>query len=385
MEQVNHAIFGEASWIAHGDIPPWRPGPGVIGTLLANPSRWFETERCNLVAVVKQGAAADLGEGVWWLADSLIYFVHQRGQVHLPGQADYWQHSHQAALTAAHRAGDRRGEAVLLLGLALLDTFQRRFADAQVALGHARAVFVELDDRQGEALVVFGLGIVQALTGQWEQAYHNVHAALTLFRELAHLSGQATAEYSIGRVYLEQNCLRDASAHLDAAVRLFRQAGHRSGEALALDWVGQVHRRQGCLDQATSCFRQCQLIADSLCDPILGTRALLGLAEIDVTDGCSHQAEAAFQRCLDVSRQVGYRAGEALALDGLGRLSLEQGRAGAAVSYLTQSVGIMQSVGTLQDVPMQSLLANTLRRLGEAQAAMGAEGSTEPPQTHTRS
>lgn len=320
IEQVNRAIFGASSWIAHGDTPRWRPSPEVIGELHADPVGWFETERTTLVAVVKRGAAADLGGIVWQLADSLVYYVHLRGEVHLPEQVDYWQDSHEAALAAARRVGDRRGEGALLIGLGLLKLFQQRYEQARGFMDQARAVFAELGDRHGEALVTFGFAIADALTGQLPRALQGFRTALTAFQEFADLPGQANADYSIGRVYLVQGHLDDARIHLDAAVQLYQQVGHRSGEAMVLDWLGRLHRKQQHLDEATSCFRQCQLIADELGEPIKRTRAMLGLAEIDTTQGRHHQAKSTFQQCLDLSRQLGDRSGEALALDGLDRL-----------------------------------------------------------------
>lgn len=323
MEQVNRALFGATAWIAHGDTPRWCPGPEVIGELRADPAGWFDTERSTLVAVVKRGAAADLGGIVWQLADSLVYYVHLRVEAQLPGQVDYWQDSHEAALAAARRAGDRRGAAALLLGLGLLTMFQRRYEQARGFLEQARTVFTELDDRHGAALVIFGFAIADALTGQLQPALQGFHTARTTFREFADLPGQANADYSIGRAYLVQGRLDDARVHLDAAVQLHQQVGHRSGAAMVLDWLGRLHRKQHRLDEAISCFRQCQRIADEVGEPIRRTRALLGLAEIDTTQGRHHQAKATFQQCLDISRHLGDRTGEALALDGLDRLSHE--------------------------------------------------------------
>lgn len=372
VQRINRARFGTTSWIDTGASSREELAPELSRQLRAAPTAWFEAEQHNLVEAVRQGAAANAGDVVWQLEDALaFFFLHRGGEVHLPSQVDYWRRSHECALEATRRAGSRRGEAVLLFGLGVLNAFRNRAGDARDCLYRAGSLFEGLGDPHGTAFVRCALGLVHALMSQAGRALPYFHEGLRMFRDCGDSLGRAMAEDSIGRTYLRQGRLAEAEGHLRAAVESFRRLGHHSGEATALDSLGSLQHRERRFDEAIGCFRRCAGIGDELDEGIVRTRALLGLADVDLDCGRLRQARSGFEQCRDTARGLGYRHGEAYALDGLGRLDQAAGESRHAVREFQRALEVSR------ELPIPLLRAATLRRLGTAQLAAGDRRAAE--------
>ncbi len=89
--------------------------PVVASELLAAAGAWFEAEQAGLVTAVERAAAMDLDGIACELAAALV-----ASPVAVRNQFDEWWRTHDAGLAAARRAGNRRGEAMLLAGLGQL-------------------------------------------------------------------------------------------------------------------------------------------------------------------------------------------------------------------------------------------------------------------------
>jgi hypothetical protein len=103
--------------VAHGTAPRWPStaphGDGeAAGVAPADPLAWFEAERVALVTAVAQAANRGMEELAWDLANLLLGFLSVRNHL------DDWRWTHDVALAAAERGGDRRGQAYMLRGLA---------------------------------------------------------------------------------------------------------------------------------------------------------------------------------------------------------------------------------------------------------------------------
>src|SRR5205085_10523037 len=89
-------------------IPDWNVPAEVLAELDASPLGWFEKERLNIRAAIEHCAELNLTEACWELAVSAHEFYAIRGYF------DDWYATHQAALDACRKAGDRRGEGIML-------------------------------------------------------------------------------------------------------------------------------------------------------------------------------------------------------------------------------------------------------------------------------
>ena len=123
-----------------GSAPRWPAGPAPVAEPGPDPLAWYELERGGLLAAVRQAASADAAQSCWSLALTLAPLAQAQCRF------DDWRESHDLALAAARRSGDRLGEAVLLSSLGALDLYERRFDRAAARLG----VALDALDRLGE-------------------------------------------------------------------------------------------------------------------------------------------------------------------------------------------------------------------------------------------
>jgi DNA-binding SARP family transcriptional activator len=123
-----------------GSAPRWPANAEPVAQTGPDPLAWYEQERSGLMAAVRQAAAADLAPSCWSLAILLAPLAQAQCRF------DDWRESHELARTAARRAGDRLGEAVLLSSLGALDLSERQFDRAAARL----TVALEALDLLGE-------------------------------------------------------------------------------------------------------------------------------------------------------------------------------------------------------------------------------------------
>ncbi len=123
-----------------GGAPRWPAGGEPVARPCPDPLAWYEQERGGLLAAVRLAAAADAALSCWSLALALAPLAQAQCRF------DDWRESHELALAATRRGGDRLGEAVLLSSLGALDLRERRLDRAAARLG----VALDALDRLGE-------------------------------------------------------------------------------------------------------------------------------------------------------------------------------------------------------------------------------------------
>jgi transcriptional regulator with XRE-family HTH domain len=155
--------------VAHGTAPRWpstapHGDGGAASVAPADPLAWFEAERVALVTAVAQAANRGMEELAWDLAGLLLGFLSVRNHL------DDWRWTHDVALAAAERGGDRRGQAYMLRGLGQFSVECDDLQGASARLEQALALFDTLDDRYGWAHTLLRCGYVDRLRGHPERA-----------------------------------------------------------------------------------------------------------------------------------------------------------------------------------------------------------------------
>lgn len=328
--------------------------------LLADPNAWFEAEQANLVAAVEQAGRMDLDGIACQLAASLV-----ASPVAVRNRFDEWWRTHVAGLAAARRAGNRRGEAMLLTGLGQLRYEQDRFADAHRYLHDALAGFREVRDGRGEATVLATLSTVSREQGHLAEAVRYLDQARAAFEELGDDGGLAYATYGLGTIHREQGRFDEALTAFDVALEAYRTTGSRRGAALALRGIGLVHRAQGRLPYAAELFEQAIAAFAEIGDRLHEAYATQSLAKVRIRQGRGVEAAGPLAECLRVCLDLGDRYGEALMLRTIGELHLATGDLDAAEDCLRRSLRLWREL----DVPL--FTARTLRDLATLHTARG--------------
>jgi transcriptional regulator with XRE-family HTH domain/tetratricopeptide (TPR) repeat protein len=200
---------------------------------------WLDVEQHNLMAVCRAAHDAGAHTACWQLAYTL------RGYFFLAKRWDAWTRTHQWALAAARRAGDRWAEATTSnnLGLALIE--QGDVAGAATLYRGAMRLFHELGDTHGVSTALGNYAWVHHHRGNhlaalrasrrayahYEQNGAHRNAAITL-------RGIATCEIILGHP-------DRAITQLASTLRMFTTLDLRLDAAMALNQLSEAYLRTG--------------------------------------------------------------------------------------------------------------------------------------------
>ncbi|MFI5584310.1 BTAD domain-containing putative transcriptional regulator [Amycolatopsis sp. NPDC051758] len=353
-----HVPAGSGSLIRHLD-------PARVDEILTGPEAWFDAEQTGLVGVVERVSGLDLTDVATRLAAALCSSVF--AVRNLFGQ---WWRTHNAALAAARRTGDRIGEARLLSGLGWLRYEQDRFDESIAYHEQALAAYELGGDRHGQAMSRLDLSTVQCEYGQFAQARHSLELVLPELRELGEERAEVQALHGLGRVLTELGELAGALVAAEAAVAGYADASSR---AVALRSVSLVHRAAGRLGEAARYSQEAVDLLRGVDDPLMSAYAVQALAKVRIRQGRGDEVREEMLACLATCHEMQDGFGQGLMLRTLGELELAAGRFPEARAHLERSVQWWDALllpvwraRALRD------LATTLDALGEAAGAEAA-------------
>jgi DNA-binding SARP family transcriptional activator/tetratricopeptide (TPR) repeat protein len=314
---------------------------------------WFAAERVNLVATTAQAHRAGLWELTWKLALAGSAFFEEHSHW------DDWGHTHELALQAARRAGDRRAEAMVLRRLGDLHLDQSDWKEAQACFTACLPIFDELGDRHGEALALCGLGDTHREQGRLDEARACFGACLPVLREAGDRRGQAEALRSLAIISRQQGCLADALTRLEECLRVSGGLGNPRWEAIARRSLGMVYRDLGRKDEARACFERSLAALRELDDRLWQAYTLNSLGQVLRELGTLEAAHAALADAVATFQELHDPCGEGWALQALGDVLRDQHRRGHAHAALDRSLTIFRQLG------QEPGEAHALQSLGE--------------------
>jgi DNA-binding SARP family transcriptional activator len=278
---------------------------------------WYESERANVLAAVRQAAGAGLNDVAWMLAANLYAIYNRR---------DNWADcvaAHRIALESARRAKHRLGEAWVLrnLGSALANV---RDMEGLGYLEQALAVRREFGDQVGEAQTAMDLSLAYHKLQGPEIALEHMLSSLELVREhQSSLYGMALN--NLGEYYHELGSLEEAANYFEQARVHFTTIGPAYGEGYALHNLGHVYLDLGRYAGALDHLRQ----------------------------------------ALDVHRSAGDLMGEALALTYTGEAQVALGEIGAARQSWTAALARFRELGAEREAANVQESLRSLAAQGE--------------------
>jgi DNA-binding SARP family transcriptional activator/tetratricopeptide (TPR) repeat protein len=302
----------------------------AVEELLADPEQWFATEQAGLVATTERVSELDLSEDATTLAATLC---SSRFAVH--NLFELWWRTHDAALGAARRTGDRAGEARLLAGLGWLRFEQDRFDEAEDYYLRAIVAYGDSGDRHGQASAQLALSSVQRERGRLTDALTSLESALP---DLVDPGEVAQALLGISRVMTEKGELRAAFEAGVRAWEAYRRLGDRRGEAIALRSTGIVHRAAGRLPEAEVCCAEAVEMLRDIGDRLMTAYAVQALAKVRIRLGRGAEVRDDLVACLATCNEMHDGFGQALVLRTLGELELAEGRTEEARHHLERSL-----------------------------------------------
>jgi len=326
---------------------------------VGDPRVWFTVERDHLIANVRQAHQRGFWELTWQLAVTLTDFFELRARWYA------WHETHELALDAARRAGDRRGEALTLRQLARLHLERDEWDEAISRFNESLAISQELGDRLCEARVWRGLGRAYRDQSRSVEAATYFQRALAVFLELGDRRWEAATLRSLGRTYRDVGRSLEAIESLQRSLEIFRDLGDPHGEARVLHNLGDLYRDEGRQDIAVEYLNNCRTIFRELDDLRWEARVIRSLGGVYREQGDLGKAVQSFEKARGILHKFGDQHGEARAIRGLGDTQRDRSDLDGAIEHYRQSLKLFNA---LDDLRWQ---ARTLQDLGELHRALG--------------
>jgi DNA-binding SARP family transcriptional activator/tetratricopeptide (TPR) repeat protein len=342
----------------------WRLPERFTGQLLSDPLTWYERERLSIIMGVRQAAASGLVEHSWDLAQRAVTLFETCSYFR------DWRDTHEVALEAACRAGDRRGEATMRYSLGSLYMFEQRNGLAAEQFAEAGQIYADLGDEYGAALVMRNAAVLERRSGQLEQALTHSQAALEVFRASGDYVGQAHVLHNLAQVWLDYGADDTASDLLDQAAGICQQIGNRRVYAQVQRQIGDLRLRRGDLDQATEAYRTVLSIVRESHDRVGECYALVGMGRVDIRRGRPDSAEQVLVGALEVAGEIGDLVVESMVALALAEAQLAAGRLGAAAEYADRALRQCEQTGSvLLTVQVLTVRGKIHRAAGECAQA----------------
>ncbi|TYB64830.1 tetratricopeptide repeat protein [Nonomuraea sp. PA05] len=327
--------------VLRGGYASARPVDGLVAErAAADPAAWLDAEAPGLTVAVSRAAAMNLDVAACDLAAALsfshVFDANRRGE---------WHASHQAALAAARRAGNRSGEALLLAGLGHIHYRLDRFDEVHEYLSAALPLFAATGDVRGEAVALAGMGGACREQCRMREGLGYLTRSTAIFRGLGDHTAIGATSRMAAAIHLELGAYEAAWPLLDQALEAYRRVGSRRGEALTLRTTSLVHRALGDYAVAAGLSAQALELFRAIGDSHLAAFAVQSLVKARIRQGDGAGLPLLVD-ALEVCRNHFDRFGEALLQRTIGELHLANGQLDLAEAHLLRSIAISEELRT---------------------------------------
>ncbi|MFD7129908.1 tetratricopeptide repeat protein [Streptomyces sp. NPDC059894] len=254
---------------------------------------WLDRERAGLVAAVGWAQEEEFADAGLSLALNLGQYLHWRRYF------DDGITVADTARSAAHRAGDRRAEAIAWsnLGNALHEA--GRLDDAIDAHTHSRHLFRATENHRSEGMAWGHLGNALHEAGRLDDAIDAHTRSRNVFQEAEDHHSEGKAWTNLGNALHEAGRTADAIDAFGKALAIHRDFGDRQGEGRAWNNLGIALHSGGRLDEAVEAFHQDLAISAEFEDWYGMGQTLVNLALLHETAQRPSEARTAYLEAAD--------------------------------------------------------------------------------------
>lgn len=255
---------------------------------------WLATERQVLLAALRQAESHAFDVHAWQLAWAINSYLDRHG---------HWYDaaaSHEAALEAARRLGDRHAEAIIQCCLACACFRLDGHAAANKHLGQALELYGSLGDQAGKAHAHRLLTWVLNQQGRYQEGLEHAEQAVELFRIAGRPTGQARALNAVGWFHINLGHHEEGLAHCVKALDMQREIADRIGQADTLDSIARAHRFLAHYDEATTYYQQALQLYRDFGDRYYEAICLASIGETCLAADDPESAAVAWQDAVSV-------------------------------------------------------------------------------------
>src|ERR1700730_16262190 len=222
----------------------------------------------------------------------------------------------------------------IVMAYEVLNKFDEALRNFQLSIEINRG----LGNKGGVAASLREVANVQASQGKPDAALASFGKALDLDREIG-------AKKSIADTYIDMGVLLEGRGQYDKALQLYKESlqmqrdlGDQSNQGVLLNNIGNVYLAQGKSDDALTYYQQALQLREKLGVSIDIAETLHNLGEGYARIAQFDNAMTSYMRALELRRKAGDSLGAALESHSTGMVFLYQGRYGAAINSLQESV-----------------------------------------------
>lgn len=222
--------------------------------------KWCENEHANLMDAIAAAEALGFDDLVWKIAVSCMAFLER---------LSYWSDwivSHERAVAATRRLGDKVAESFVTMLLGDAYWFRGRFDDALSTYRDAVAASRAARDRWTEGFALRGSALVHLGRSNFEQAVSFAERARTIFRTIGETRGEGMSLLTIGMGLRGTGQLDAALARYAEATEVFQRITNPWSGAMVRYQVGLVLAQRGGHTQALVEFAAARTVFTELGD-----------------------------------------------------------------------------------------------------------------------
>jgi predicted ATPase/class 3 adenylate cyclase/DNA-binding CsgD family transcriptional regulator len=232
----------------------------------------------------------------------------------------------EEALALFRQIGDRQGSAHTLWVLGKVASNIGDFTAGRTLLEEALTHAREVDDKEYIAWSLLSLALIESNQGEYGRARSLLEEALMIQRGLGNKKGIVSSLLNLAEVlFVSQSDRATAGSLLEEGLRLSKELGDKEALAISLKLLGQVALDRGDIAKAGSLAEESVLLWRDMGDRA-GTVWSIGLlARVAGSRGDYPAARALYEEGLALAKEIGDKQNIASYLEGLAQIVALQG------------------------------------------------------------
>ena len=261
---------------------------------------------------------------------------------------------------------DRKSRAKTYLFSAYIAGSIGQLEKAAQEISQAQTLFQATGDKAGVGLARTAMGLFYALKGEGDQAIRIHGDAINIFQPIGDRHSEAIALTALGQSYEARNALPEALDKYEKAQRLFEDIGGYDLVANAVSKVATVHRLKRNFEQALSLYQRSLALSRAAKKTRTEALALDDIAVVYGAQGRTKEALQQYRIIWKFYKDSGDVRGQAVALNNFGDFLLRRDQAQRALELFHRALPLSEKAGAA------GAFLTTLYNLARAHLTLGS-------------
>lgn len=248
------------------------------------------------------------------------------------------------ALNLSIQLDNQEEKASILQAMGIAYGMLNRPQDALRNYQESLAIKRQIGDKRGAGASLEEIASIDETLGHPDEALTNYKQALALRREIGDKTGIGNTLIDMGSFYKNRGKGDEALKNFTEALQIERDLGDQSNQALCLNTIGGVHLDRGEYQDGLTYLQQAYDLRQKLNVPGDLADTLHDQAEANTKLGQYDTALSQYLKAIEIRRGLNDQHGVAVEEESMGMIFALQGRYGAALGTLQDSVKAFQQL-----------------------------------------